>query len=168
MTFSIIIPTFNRADALSRTLKSVAQLDFSPEDFEIFVVDNGSTDSTREVFKAVRASSPKHNWQYALETMPGQLSGRHKGILKSQGDICSLIDDDVRLGVDWLNALKEGFQDPAVVLVGGPSYPLFESSPPDWLQAFYVEEKQLYACGWLSLLDAGEQVREILPLTCGA
>jgi glucosyl-dolichyl phosphate glucuronosyltransferase len=161
MSFSIIIPTYNRADVLGRTLKSIVQLDSSPEDFEIFVVDNGSTDSTREVFEEARTSSPKHNWRYALETVPGLLSGRHKGILKSQGDICSLIDDDVRLDVSWLNALKESFRDPAVALVGGPSRPLFESPPPDWLEAFYVEEKQIRACGWLSLLDAGNQSREI-------
>lgn len=71
MTFSIIIPTFNRADVLSRTLMSIVQLDSSPDDFDIFVVDNGSTDSTREVFEAMQTSSPRHNWRYALETMPG-------------------------------------------------------------------------------------------------
>jgi glycosyltransferase involved in cell wall biosynthesis len=55
MMFSIIIPTFNRSDALSRTLESVAQLDFPAEDFELLVVNNGSTDRTRQAFEAARA-----------------------------------------------------------------------------------------------------------------
>jgi glucosyl-dolichyl phosphate glucuronosyltransferase len=163
MTFSIIIPTFNRSDVLRRTMASVAQLDFAPEDFEILVVDNGSTDQTRQAFEVARAIAPKHNWRYFYEPMPGLLSGRHKGALESQADICAFIDDDVRLNVNWLHALKEAFHDPAVALVGGPSHPIYESVPPEWLQDFYSENDHARYCYWLSLLDGGEGSKEIHP-----
>lgn len=144
-------------------MKSISELDFSPDDFEVLVVDNGSTDRTREVFEAIRAVATKHNWRYFYEPIPGLLSGRHKGALESQGDICAFIDDDVRMSAGWLNALKEGFKEPAVVLVGGPSHPIFESSPPEWLQDFYHENDDARFCGWLSLLDGGERPKEITP-----
>lgn len=163
MTFSIIIPTFNRADAVRRTLASVAQLDFSRESFEVLVVDNGSTDPTRQAFDSARTITPGCNWRYFYEPMPGSLSARHRGALESEADICAFIDDDVRVAVNWLHALREAFQDPAVALVGGPSRPIYESRPPEWLQAFYHEDDHARHCGWLSLLEGGERSKEIDP-----
>ncbi|RZK24044.1 MAG: glycosyltransferase, partial [Flavobacterium sp.] len=51
MKASIIIPTRNRADQLSRTMKSLVELDFNTSEFEIIIVDNGSTDSTEHLSK---------------------------------------------------------------------------------------------------------------------
>src|SRR6516225_836500 len=164
MKFSIIIPTFNRSDALRRTMASVAQLDFPAEDFELLVVDNGSTDQTPQAFEAARALVPKHNWRYFHEPMPGLLAGRHKGALESQGDICAFIDDDVRVSVNWLNALKEAFDQPAVALVGGRSHPIYELPPSEWLQDFYCENEHGRYCGCLSLFDGGEPSKEIHPI----
>ena len=49
MFISIIIPTFNRADQLNRTLFSLLELKTDRNLFEIIVVDNGSTDNTKEI-----------------------------------------------------------------------------------------------------------------------
>ena len=163
MTFSVIIPTCNRCEALARTLDSVTELDFPPRDFEVIVVDNGSRDRTREAFEAARAAASRHNWRYINEPMPGLLSGRHKGALEGQADVCVFIDDDVRLGRDWLNALDDAFREPFVALVGGPSSPIFEGDSPDWLAEFYYENKHGRYCGYLSLIDGGERAKEIHP-----
>jgi hypothetical protein len=69
----------------------------------------------------------------------------------------------VRVSVNWLNALKEAFNEPAVVLVGGPSRSLYEVPPPEWIQDFYCENEHARYCGWLSLLDGGERLKEIHP-----
>ena len=158
---SVIIPTYNRAEALQRTAASIAKLEFPAADFEILVVDNGSTDATLAVFETARLSSPKHNWRYIHEPVPGLLSARHRGALQSQGDICAFIDDDVRVGDQWLSAVQEAFADPSVALVGGPSTPIFEASPPDWLCDFYVENEHGRYCMWLSLFHGGERPKEI-------
>ena len=165
VSISVIIPTSNRAAALQRTAASIAKLHFPPADFEVLIVDNGSTDATPSVFEAARAASPRHNWRYIYEPIPGLLSARHRGALESQGDICAFIDDDVRVEVDWLNAIAEAFTDPAVVLLGGPSMPLFHGIPPDWLDHFYVDSEHGRYCEWLSLFDGGHCVKEIAP-TC--
>jgi glycosyltransferase involved in cell wall biosynthesis len=163
LAISIIIPTCNRFVALQRTLRSVAQLHASPNTFEVIVVDNGSTDATRESFESVRSAFREMDFRYFLEPIPGLLSGRHRGVREARGDICAFLDDDVRLSPSWLAALEEAFQDPATILVGGPSRPLFECSPPDWLSNFYDENEQGRFCTWLSLFEGGDRSKKIDP-----
>jgi cellulose synthase/poly-beta-1,6-N-acetylglucosamine synthase-like glycosyltransferase len=69
----------------------------------------------------------------------------------------------VRVGKSWFNAVWEAFRDPSVVLVGGPSRPIFETPPPEWLHGFYGENEHCRHCSWLSLLDGGDHVKEIDP-----
>ena len=163
MAISVIIPTYNRCTVLQRTLQSVAHLDASPNTFEVIVVDNGSTDATRESFELVRSRFPKIDFRYFREPIPGLLSGRHRGVHEARGDICAFLDDDVRLSQDWLAALEQAFQDPATILAGGPSRPLFECSPPLWLNKFYEENEQGRFCIWLSLFDGGDRSKKVDP-----
>jgi glycosyltransferase involved in cell wall biosynthesis len=163
MTVSIIIPTRNRDAALGRTLASLAQVDFRPGEVEVLVVDNGSVDKTRATFELIRTRISGVQYQYLYEPMPGLLSGRHCGALEAGGDICVFLDDDVRLDRGWLTAIEESFLDPQVALVGGPSRPLFQSPPPDWLEDFVCDDEHGRHCADLSLMDGGEQIREIDP-----
>jgi glucosyl-dolichyl phosphate glucuronosyltransferase len=163
MSFSIIVPTRNRDASLGRTLASLAQVDVRLGEVEVLVVDNGSTDNTRMTFEAIRGRTSALKWRYLHEPIPGLLSGRHCGALGAVGDICVFLDDDVRLHRDWLIALHECFLDPQVAMAGGPSRPLFESTPPNWLEEFFCTDQQGRHCGELSLTDSGEQMREIDP-----
>ncbi|GAF86581.1 unnamed protein product, partial [marine sediment metagenome] len=52
MKVSIIIPTYNEEKRLPACLDSISRLDYSKEDIEVIVVDNGSTDGTREIAKS--------------------------------------------------------------------------------------------------------------------
>ena len=60
---SVIIPTYNRADLLPRTINSVLNQTFT--DFELFVIDDGSTDNTKEVIESFvkQDSRVKYLWQ---------------------------------------------------------------------------------------------------------
>src|SRR5579871_3162480 len=139
MLFSVVIPTWNRACSLRRTLTSLAQVEIGSNQVEVLVVDNGSIDQTRVVFESVRSLPSPFHWEYIYEPMPGLLSGRHCGALRARGDICVFIDDDVRLDKGWLTAIENSFLDPEVSLVGGPSRPVYESQPPAWLESFFCE-----------------------------
>jgi glycosyltransferase involved in cell wall biosynthesis len=163
MHFSIIIPTVNRCDLLRDVLQSLSEIEHEPSDHEIIVVDNSSTDGTRMLVEQAAASCPTRDIRHFHEPVPGLLSGRHRGALEAKGDICVFLDDDVRVGRDWLMALKDAFGDPDTTLVGGPSSPLFDTHPPDWLANFYEENDQGRYCGWLSLFDGGLRNKEIDP-----
>lgn len=161
MHVSVLIPSRNRQAALRETLDSLRQIAHDPGDHEIIVVDNGSTDDTRAVVE--RAAETLPALRYVYEPMPGLLSGRHRAALEARGDICAYLDDDVHVGREWLIALQDAFRDPAVALVGGPSTALFRSEPPAWLDEFYAEDERGRYCGWLSLVDCGDRIRDIDP-----
>ena len=57
MLLSVVIPTRNRADRVGNLLDSFTRLDAAPFDWEVVVVDNGSTDGTADVVRQRQASS---------------------------------------------------------------------------------------------------------------
>jgi glycosyltransferase involved in cell wall biosynthesis len=164
MNFSIIIPTYSRCAPLRRTLDSVAMIDFSPGDAEILVVDNSPGADARSVFEQTQSRYPAGEWRYFHEPVPGLLSGRHRGALEARGDLFLFLDDDVRVSRSALRALEDSFRDEKIVLAGGPSHPQFDTEPPEWLGAFFSETEEGRHCSWLSLLDGGNQSKEISPL----
>lgn len=161
---SIIIPTFNRGLVLYGTLASVAAVVTSSDPVEIIVVDNGSTDNTAQACREVAQKFPGRNWRYFHESMPGLLSGRHRGALEAKGEVLAFLDDDVLLAPTWLEALQSAFRDPEAVLVGGPSSPHYEVEPPAWLTGLWVEFEHGRRLGFLSLIEGGSSVRIADPL----
>src|SRR5262245_27326295 len=86
---SVIIPTFNRADLIGETVESVLSQTF--DDFEIIIVDDGSTDSTKEVIR--RFDGPIN---YLYQENRGLSCARNRGFDASSGDyVCFLDSDDV-------------------------------------------------------------------------
>ena len=164
MQVSVIIPTLNHAKYLKPALTSVQNQSFPKDEYEIIVVDNGSTDNTRQVTERVIATHPTHQIRYIWEPELGLLSGRHRGAKEAKGQILVFIDDDIEADKGWLAAIMNAFQDPSVHLVGGPSVPDYESKPPPWIERFWEQHEYGRMCGWLSLLDFGEQIREIDPI----
>ncbi len=164
MIFSIIIPTYNRSDSLKITIDSLLALNSVPQDFEILIIDNGSTDNTRTVAEAAIKSNLERRIKYHYEDVPGLLSGRHRGAFESKGDILVYVDDDIEADPYWLEAISEAFEDPETHLVGGKSLPKYESTPPDWLDAFWRRNGKLIRCFYLSLVDFGDQIAEISPV----
>lgn len=104
--------------------------------FETIVVQNGIAIDQRKNQELLQQFSVL-DLQIVHDNTPGQLSGRHRGYRESEADILVFVDDDVTFATSWLKSLREAFHDPSVALVGGPSKPEFESSPPDWLTPFW-------------------------------
>ena len=166
MKASIIIPTCNRADQLSRTLDSVLSIDFDRNEYEVIVIDNGSTDHTRSVVEQSIADHPEHTVRYIYDAVPGLLTGRHRGAKEATSDILVFIDDDIAAAKGWLSAIVDTFQKfPHVHLVGGKCLPKYEKEPPQWIDAFWNEAPGggRYM-GELSLCDLGDEPKEIDPM----
>ncbi len=158
---SIIIPTLNRSPTLAIAIKSFVAQNFPGDEFEIIVVDNGSNDDTKQIVETAIANHPSAQIHYIYEPEPGLLSGRHRGALEAKGNILIFVDDDIQADVNWLQAIQESFADPSVQIVGGRNLPNYEVEPPEWLEWFWEEHQYGQSCGYLSLLDFGDQVREI-------
>ena len=162
---SIIVPTCNRAAALVQALTSIAAVVVSTDRVEIIVVDNGSTDDTARICREIKDRYPKHDWRYFYDETPGLLTGRHLGAREAKGDILAFLDDDVLLLPSWLEALNDAFNDPEVMLAGGPTSPCYEAEPPPWLDGMWEEYEQgVRVLGELSLVDLGPTTKQVDPL----
>jgi len=162
MNLSVIIPTRNRAKYLSGALESLTRQTYPLDMFEVIVVDNGSTDNTREVCASFKNKIPQ--LQYYYEEAPGLHVGRHLGMEMAKSGILVFADDDIIVAQGWLQAIVNTFNDPNVHLVGGPSLPLYEQPPPAWMEAFWSRTPDgKTSCGSLSLLDFGDKECEIEP-----
>ena len=88
---SIIIPTYNRANLLPRAINSVLNQTF--KDFELIIVDDGSTDNTRKVVKEFeeKDSRIKYIWQ---ENFGGPAKPTNTGLKISKGKYIAFLDSD--------------------------------------------------------------------------
>jgi glucosyl-dolichyl phosphate glucuronosyltransferase len=150
---SVIIPTRNRADLLHFALATIEEQTLSHAQFEILVIDNGSTDNTATVVE---------NWSQKLvnltsyfEPEPGLHRGRHRGLKEAVYDILVFADDDIEAEPNWLEAIVESFSDPKVALVGGNNRPLFLETPPAWLMKYWQQPSPIggRALPYLSILE---------------
>jgi glycosyltransferase involved in cell wall biosynthesis len=131
MKYSVIIATYNRADDLRETLRSIAGLSPSGA-WEVIVVDNNSQDDTKTVVTEAA------NWfpvklHYIFEKEQGRCAAMNAGIRASRGEIIVTTDDDVRVEPDWLDAACRALDNLACDYVGGKVLPIWGGLRPDWL-----------------------------------
>src|SRR5574344_1298616 len=101
MFFSIIIPSYNRAAFLPKAIDSVLAQTYV--DWELIIVDDGSTDNTREVVKTYSDSRIKYIYQQNAE----RSAARNNGINQAQGDYICFMDSDEYIDTDRLEKLKQ-------------------------------------------------------------
>lgn len=118
---SIVIPTKNRADLLRRALESIERQPADQNAFEVIVIDNGSTDETKDVVKKYQGKIK--NCRYFYDARPGLHVGRNRGLLESRGEVIGYLDDDVILFPNWINTVLEAFEDKSIMYVGGSVIP---------------------------------------------
>jgi len=99
--FSVVIPLFNKEKYIIKTLNSVFQQTFS--DFEIIIVDDGSTDRSITIINEIEDERLKINYQ----KNQGASAARNKGIKLAKGRYIALLDaDDI-----WLENHLQNFVD---------------------------------------------------------
>lgn len=108
---SVVIPTYNRAEFLMETVHSV--LDQTYRDFEIIVVDDGSTDTTAQVLEPYSAQV-RYVWQENAE----RSAARNHGLRLARGEYIAFLDDDDRFLPDKLRGQVAALdRDPGIGLV---------------------------------------------------
>ena len=131
MKYSIVIATYNRAADLRDTLASLAGL--RPDGpWEVIVVDNNSTDDTREVVTAAAATFPAP-LRYLFEREQGRSPALNAGIRAATAEIVLTTDDDVRVPADWVNRAAAGLTALGCDYVGGRVLPIWGGPRPAWL-----------------------------------
>ena len=167
---TVVIPAYNRAHTIERCLKSVLSQSYPPA--EIIVVDDASTDRTRE---RVLAVSDQRIRCIRLAQNSGAQAARNEGVRQARYDWIAFQDSDdewlpdrLRLCVEALTEMQ--FQSDAVIhgdclvfkeptgsghlwtlplVEGATGYRAVLSNPGPMFQALFVSKRQLHNCGYL-------------------
>lgn len=101
MQASVIIPTYNRCQLLAMTLDSLVQQNLTKEEYEVIVVDDGSSDNTAEL---VRTYASRLHITYFYQEDKGYrvAKARNIGIRHASGEICIFIDSGVIVASDFV------------------------------------------------------------------
>ena len=134
---SLVIATYNRAEQLMVTLGSVAMQNAEAESWECIVVDNNSSDNTRERVEAFKSEHNSLNIRYIFEQNQGLSYARNAGIMASRGDIVAFIDDDERIVADFVSAYIDLFdQHPDAMAAGGEIIAEYPTGRPRWMSRY--------------------------------
>lgn len=118
--FSVVIPAYNYGHFVGRAIESV--LEQGGDDFEVLVIDDGSTDKTREI-----VASYADRVQYFHHENRGQAATRNRGIGLSTGRYLIFLDADDKLLPDALFHLRQAIEeDPQVGMVFGQHFAVCE------------------------------------------
>jgi glycosyltransferase involved in cell wall biosynthesis len=149
MIISVIICTFNRCSNLPSVLECLAkQRGVEDVEWEVVVVDNNSTDSTRDVVKDLADRLPIRI-HYAFEKQQGLNHARNRGIDESRGEIFIYIDDDILVSSGWLAAMYRAVVDNDADAVGGRIHLDKGIHLPEWVRP------DMY--GFLGYQDLGDK-----------
>jgi len=136
---SIIICTYNRSGLLKHCLDNLLQQDASQKSFEVIIVDNNSTDRTKEVVTQYVKKIP--NLTYVFEKVQGLSYARNRGYDVAQGDYLVYLDDDTIAPPDYLSNIQNVIKKYTPDILGGPIYPYYTSEKPSWFKDKYQIRK---------------------------
>jgi cellulose synthase/poly-beta-1,6-N-acetylglucosamine synthase-like glycosyltransferase len=153
---TILICTYNRAPLLRESLRAMAALKLPANcDVEILVVDNNSTDTTRQVIADAAKEFP-----FPIiglhERAQGKSFALNLGLQAAKGDIVALTDDDVWPDPWWLHRIVERFRERDVTFVFGKVLPRWGAVPPADLLTGAAQD----IWGPLALVDYGDNPAE--------
>jgi glycosyltransferase involved in cell wall biosynthesis len=115
---SVIIPTYNRKNYLKSALKSLCNQSYPKNKYEIIVVDDGSTDGTRQ-WVGLQQKNCLCSLRYFFQQNKGPATARNIGIKNALGDVVAFIDSDCIASHAWIEEIVKGYGSDRVAGIGG-------------------------------------------------
>ncbi len=116
ITFSIVVPVYNRPDEVAELLESIAKQSFQ-EDFEVVLVEDGSTLPAKEV---VDSYTDSLNISYYVKPNSGPGDSRNYGMKRAKGNYYLIFDSDCILPPQYLSEVSKALKNKYVDCFGGP------------------------------------------------
>ena len=137
MRLDVIVPTYNRQDLLPLALNSLFAAEIpAGVDVTVTVVDNNSTDGTRQLIESFRKQFGERI-QYCFEAQQGRSHALNAGIAATSGDLVGIIDDDEEIDPSWYKTAVEALTPGDLDFIGGPYVPRWANEPPEWMPREY-------------------------------
>jgi glycosyltransferase involved in cell wall biosynthesis len=114
---SVVIPTYNRLETLSRVLPTLLRQDLEPSQYELLVCDSNSIDGTAEYLAGL---APAHgNLRHLAGPYSGRAAARNAGIAQARGGIVLFNDADIFASPDLLSThLRRHRERTGIAVVG--------------------------------------------------
>ena len=132
---SVVVPAYNAEATMAPLLESLLQLDYP--DFEVIVVNDGSTDRTREIVL-------QHPVRLVDQPNRGASAARDAGLRVASSEIVAYADSDVAVTRDWLGHLVKPFSDPEVAASTGQTIFLRNEKCTSWLRSMDIERRNAH------------------------
>ncbi|MDR2820252.1 MAG: glycosyltransferase [Desulfovibrio sp.] len=125
---TVIICTYNRAYILGECLQSLVDQTASHDSFEVIVIDNNSTDDTREVAESFRGNFP--NLHVVFEPEQGLSHARNRALVEAETEWIAFLDDDAKAYPNWVETILATIEKDDFDLFGGPYLAWHRFGPP--------------------------------------
>jgi len=134
LLISVVITTYNRRDKLRLALEGLERQSLHKDKFEVWVIDNNSTDDTEVVTREFQGKLDLH---YYVEKAQGLGHAREAGFRKAGGAYVAFLDDDAIPDEGWLQAIYKNILEHDPDCLCGPIYPYYTSEKPAWFKDEY-------------------------------
>ena len=112
MFYSVIIPAYNARNTIEKCMLALTNQSVPKENYEVIVIDDGSTDNTAEMAK-------KFQVKYFHQPNHGPATARNKGVREAKGEIILFTDADCVPRDNWIEEMAKPFENPEVMAVKG-------------------------------------------------
>jgi GT2 family glycosyltransferase len=128
---SVVVPTYNRRESLARLLTGLTEQTYPARQFEVVLVDDGSTDGTVEM--ANRFDAP-YDLRVLQQKHSGPAEARNRGVSEARGGLIVFLDDDVLPSNDLLDAHVDAHAGRANLVLIGPMLPPGDFPRAPWVR----------------------------------
>lgn len=163
-SFSVIVAAKNEEQVIGRLLNRLKVIDYPKQLYEVVVVEDGSTDRTREICEQYAKKSPELIRFYHSDSSKGKPAALNFALTKCRGEIVAVLDADNFPNTDFLRLAAANFEDSSLAALQGMTLPINSNESAISKLSAYEEE------AWFKIYMRGKQdLGLFIPLTgsCG-
>lgn len=158
---SIVVCTYNRCEILKYCLDSLEKQSVDRSRYEVIVVDNNSTDNTKQVVEEYCDRNP--NFRYVFEENQGLSHARNRGVKEANGEWVGYVDDDGYVENNYVKLALETIENYDFDCFGGVVKNWFKHEKPKWypedyevsyLRTLKTSEIDGFICGGISFFKS--------------
>ncbi len=141
MVLTVCICTYNRADDLKETLKSIKGV-AKKDEIELLIIDNNSNDGTDDICNSF--ASDFTFFRYCKELKQGLSHARNRGLNEASGDWILYLDDDIQVEANTIAECLDTIKNSRYEVFGGKDNPWFKYPRPEWFLESWIKNSLSY------------------------